>query len=149
MITVRKATEKDSETIALFNRRMAQETEDKRLDPNTVASGVTEVLRSPEKGFYLVAETDSRVVAQLLITTEWSDWRHGDFWWIQSVYVDPPYRRKGVYRTLHETVVEMAKSQEGVCGIRLYVDRSNSAALDTYSRLNMLQTQYVVMEQEF
>lgn len=149
MITIRRATEKDQETIVSFNRRMARETEGKELDPKTVAAGVTEVFRSPAKGFYLVAEMDGKVAAQLMVTTEWSDWRDGDFWWIQSVYVDPPYRRKGIYRKLHERVVEMAKSKQRVCGIRLYVDRSNTTALKTYSRLNMTRSQYDIMEHDF
>lgn len=149
MIRIRKATEQDRETIVSFNCRMALETEGKRLDPATVSSGVTEVLASPEKGFYLVAEFEGRVVAQLMITTEWSDWRDGDFWWIQSVYVDPVYRRRGVYRRLHEAVMEMAKSHDRVCGVRLYVHKSNTRALKTYSRLRMVPSPYVIMEHEF
>lgn len=149
MIQIREATERDTETIISFNREMARETEGKLLDFDTVASGVKAVFQSPQKGFYLVAEMDGRVVGQLMVTTEWSDWRSGDFWWIQSVYVDPMFRRKGVYRRLHKAVVDMARSREKVCGIRLYVHSSNSPALKTYSRLNMAKTKYVVMEHEF
>ncbi|MFC1654703.1 GNAT family N-acetyltransferase [Myxococcota bacterium] len=99
-ISIRRARPEDAEVIAANNRAMAKETEDKHLDEKTLQTGVNEALSNPQRGFYLLAEKDGRVVGQTLITSEWSDWRNADFWWIQSVYVDPKERKSGVFRTL-------------------------------------------------
>jgi ribosomal protein S18 acetylase RimI-like enzyme len=141
-ITVRDATRADVDTLAQFNRHLAEETEDKTLDPETVRNGVTAVFDEPARGFYLVAERDERVVGSLMITTEWSDWRNGAFWWLQSVYVRPEDRREGVYSALHRAVRRRAQEDDEVCGIRLYVEHRNDDAQNTYEALGMTEAPY-------
>src|SRR5213078_5115093 len=107
------------------NRAMALETERKSLWPHVIGAGVRNLLRRPDSGFYSVAETGGRVIGALMVTKEWSDWRNGDFWWIQSVYVKPEHRRRGVYRRLYRFLQALAAKQRAVCGFRLYVERTN------------------------
>lgn len=145
-ITVRTATDDDVETLARFNEQMAQETENKTLSPETVRKGVQAIFDDPGRGFYLVATWKGSVVGSLMITTEWSDWRNGLFWWIQSVYVRPDARRTGVYTALHEAVRSRAERTPGVCGLRLYVDEDNREARDTYAALGMTETSYRLYE---
>lgn len=145
-ITIREATRQDVEIIVKFNKAMALETEDKILDDDTLIKGVNQLFDDPKKGFYLLAEADNEVAGQLMVTTEWSDWRNGDFLWIQSVYVKPEFRCRGIYRRLYETVMQMAKESRDVCGIRLYVDKSNHAAQETYRKLKMDESNYIIME---
>jgi GNAT superfamily N-acetyltransferase len=142
----REATPADIATIAKFNVAMAHETEDKLLDPVIVTRGVTEALKRPEVCRYYVAEMDGRVVACFMITYEWSDWRCGIFWWVQSVYVDPAFRRRGVFRELHKYVEDKARATKDVIGLRLYVEMDNTPARATYERLGMKQTGYEVYE---
>ena len=148
-ITVRGAVEGDIRAIAGFNRAMAVETEGKELEPAVVLEGVTAIVRWRELGFYLVAEVEAEVVGQLMITTEWSDWRNGFFWWIQSVYVKPQFRRVGVYSRLYERVREMAQAAGDVRGIRLYVAKENVGAQRVYERLGMGDSGYLMYEVEF
>jgi GNAT superfamily N-acetyltransferase len=122
---IRRAKPADAATITRFNAAMGRETEGILLDKSRLQEGVGAILCNPTKGFYLVAETKGKIVGQMMITRERSDWRNGYFWWIQSVYVRPPYRRHGVYRVLHEHVVNVGREQKDICGIRLYVDRYN------------------------
>ncbi len=145
--TVRTATSDDAETLARFNEAMAQETEDKALDPDTVRAGVEAMFDDSTRGFYLVAVQAETIVGSLMITTEWSDWRNGVFWWIQSVYVRPGARRTGVYSALHRAVRERAQAAEDVCGVRLYVERNNEAARETYEALGMTETSYRMYEE--
>jgi len=145
-ITIRIATLADTDTIAAFNVAMAAETEGIHLDLAVVRSGVRRVLVDPQRGRYYLAERDNACVAQLLITREWSDWRDDWFWWIQSVYVQPEVRHTGVYRTLHEYVAHKAHQTPGVCGLRLYVDRRNTAAIQVYRQLGMKTTNYELMQ---
>lgn len=145
-ITVRTATEDDIETLAQFNEAMAEETEDKRLNPSTVRSGVRALFDDPARGFYLVAVRGGKIVGSLMITTEWSDWRNGLFWWIQSVYVRPDERRSGIYTSLHQDVRRRAQNTEEVCGLRLYVERRNTGARKTYETLGMTKTSYRLYE---
>jgi len=145
--TVRTATSDDIDTLARFNEAMAQETEDKALDPDTVRAGVEAMFDDPTRGFYLVAVRDETVVGSLMITTEWSDWRNGVFWWIQSVYVRPEARRTGVYTALHRAVRKRARATEDVCGLRLYVERGNEAARETYETRGMTATSYRLYEE--
>ena len=145
-ITVREATRKDPESIVRFQEGMALETEGKALDEALLRNGITAIFDSSQKGFYLVAEADSVVVGSLLITYEWSDWRNATFWWIQSVFVDANWRRKGVYRTMHDYVVNVAKSRKDICGIRLYVERTNTIAQQTYKDLGMTHSHYDLYE---
>ena len=128
---------------------MALEAEHKRLDPATVARGVRAVLDDPAHGRYFVAERDGGPVGQLMITYEWSDWRNGRFWWIQSVYVLPQARRGGVFRALFRHLEELAKADPGVCGIRLYVERENARAQATYRHCGLEDAGYVLMEVDY
>ena len=140
--TVRRAEMRDGPTLARFNVAMARETEGKTLKSETVEAGVEALLYRPELGFYLVAEARDRLAAALMITTEWSDWRAGLFWWIQSVYVHPPFRRQGAFTALYEDVHARATEASDVCGLRLYVDRTNEVARRTYEALGMAETPY-------
>ena len=139
----------DAATLAGFNQAMALETESKSLSMETLLPGVEAVLRDPRHGFYLVAEAGSEIAGALLVTYEWSDWRNGRIWWIQSVYVRPAHRRRGVYRALHESVRERARAAGDVVGIRLYVERENAAAQRTYAAIGMTETPYRVYEEMF
>ena len=143
---VRLATPADAAVLIEFNGAMALETEGKNLLPDVIGAGVRGLLDNPVAGFYVLAETE-RVIAALMITKEWSDWRNGSFWWIQSVYVRPEARRQGVYRRLYRHVQEMAAKDPHVCGFRLYVERENSAAQATYAALGMKETRYLVFEE--
>ena len=148
-IKIRDAVRADADTLIEFNMCMAKETEDKALDPKILTAGVNAVFENPAHGFYLVAEIDGDVAGALMVTTEWSDWRNGQFWLIQSVYVAPAFRRKSVFRALYEKVRERAGKSEQVCGCRLYVERENSTAQATYSQLGMTDAGYRVFEEMF
>ena len=148
-ITIRPATLADVELIVGFSAAMAKETEGRTLDEVRLRKGTLAVLESKDRGYYLVAELGPEVVGQLLLTYEWSDWRNGVFWWIQSVYVAPPARRQGVYRAMHAHVIADARSRDDVCGVRLYVEKDNATAQATYGRLGMNKTSYEVYEQDF
>jgi GNAT superfamily N-acetyltransferase len=146
-LLLRKAELRDATVIADFNRRMALETEGKALIREVVAAGVLRLLNEPSLGFYAVAQSAGRVVGCLMVTNEWSDWRNGLFWWIQSVYVEPGSRRRGVYRRLYELIREMALADPGICGFRLYVEKGNRVAQQNYASLGMAQTDYLVYEE--
>jgi ribosomal protein S18 acetylase RimI-like enzyme len=148
-IVVRPGNAADRDFIADCNARLARETEDKQLDAAKLKAGVESLLATPTKGRYFIAELDRRPVGQLMCTTEWSDWRNGFFWWIQSVYVMPHARRKGVFSALFRHLERLAREDELVCGLRLYVDRANDAAQRTYRRLGLDITHYALMEVEF
>jgi ribosomal protein S18 acetylase RimI-like enzyme len=146
---IRPATLSDADVIAEFNRRLALETEGKALDPAILAKGVHAMLADANKGRYFVAEIDGHVIGQLGVTLEWSDWRNGNLWWIQSVYVAFDARRHGVFRMLYQHVVEAARMDGNVVGIRLYVEHDNRAAQETYRKMGMVMTGYHVMEEMF
>ena len=137
----------DARVLAGFNQAMALETESKSLVPESLVPGVETVLRDPGHGFYVVADTGREIVGGLLVTYEWSDWRNGRIWWIQSVYVRPRYRRWGVYRKLHEFVRERARAAGDAVGLRLYVERENRVAQHTYAALGMSETPYRIYEE--
>lgn len=139
----------DAPFIVNGNLRLALETEQRRLDPATVTAGVQALLNDATRGIYFVAEVDGQLAGQLLITHEWSDWRNGDFWWIQSVYVVEPFRSRGVFRALFEHVHALAKARKEVCGLRLYVEASNSRAQGAYGRLGLNKTDYEMFETDF
>ncbi len=145
--TIRRAALDDAAVIADFNSRMAWETEHKRLESAVVGAGVRAVLADPAKGWYFVAEEAGEVRGQLMLTFEWSDWRNGWFWWIQSVYVHPVARRRGVFRALYRHVVELARAEGNVLGLRLYVEKENRSAQGTYAGLGMEELGYLLMEQ--
>lgn len=143
---IRKATIKDVDFIVRAQLLMANETEGIELDKPTVTKGVSAVLSNNSKGQYYVAEIDKMVVSSLLTTFEWSDWRNGTILWIQSVYVLPKYRRKGVYRNMYSYIKEMVFNNNNLSGIRLYADKSNSTAQKTYKTLGMSPDHYVTFE---
>jgi ribosomal protein S18 acetylase RimI-like enzyme len=145
-IHVRRALLPDAQTIADYNIAMAAETEHLALDAPTVGAGVRAVFQDSTKGVYYIAESNGRIAAQLLVTHEWSDWRNGDIWWIQSVYVHPNFRRQGIYKRLYQHVRAEAK-RSGAVALRLYVEKENAAAQQTYRSLNMELTHYLVMEE--
>ena len=143
---IRNATQEDLPFIAAANTALATETEGKTLDPELLRPGIQAVLDDPSLGRYYVAEIEGKVVGQLMTTSEWSDWRNGLFLWIQSVYVLPGHRGDGVFRALFGHLSELAKVDSRICGIRLYVDRSNDRAQEVYARLGMHRSNYGVME---
>ena len=144
---IRRATVDDWAPVTEFNIAMAAETEHIALLPEVVAAGVMAVLDSPGREFYLVCQVGQLVVASLLITTEWSDWRNGTFWWLQSVYVRPEYRRRGIYRRMYQFVKELARNEPSVCGFRLYVENGNQRAQQIYQTLGMQPTHYMLYEE--
>ena len=148
-IDIRRAAPSDFTFIVESNVAMALETEGLALDEAQVRAGVGAVLADSALGFYLVAEIDGNPAGQLMITYEWSDWRNGLFWWIQSVYVRPEHRRQGIYTALHRHVAEAAQAAGGVCGIRLYVEQNNTTAQRVYESLDMYRTRYQMYEVEF
>lgn len=151
-LNLRHAGEGDVRTLVDFNRAMARETESLELSVETLQSGVSNLLVNPQFGFYVVAEHgggggESAPVGSLMITYEWSDWRDGLFWWIQSVYVRPEYRRAGVYRRLYDFVRGEARADPRVRGFRLYVERENAAAQRAYESLGMSESHYRMYEE--
>ena len=144
---IRQARLEDANALSEFNQNMAFETEGIKLIPEVISAGVKTMINNPQMGFYLVAEVDGDIQASLMVTTEWSDWRNGLFWWIQSVYVKPDYRRQGLYRQLYERVKSLAENEPGVCGFRLYVEHDNFNAQKTYHALGMDETNYKLFEE--
>ena len=144
-LLIRAASPDDVDDLVRWNMAMAWETEHKRLDPEVLRRGVAGVLESSRRGFYLVAEHAGTAVGSLLVTFEWSDWRCGDFWWIQSVYVDPAARRGGVFGALYAAVAQRAAAA-GAVGLRLYVETENHRAQRTYERLDMQRCHYFMYE---
>jgi GNAT superfamily N-acetyltransferase len=145
-INLRRARDDDAATIADFNAAMALETEQLTLDRRTLDAGVRAALDDEAKAVYFLAEIDGRVVGQLMITHEWSDWRNGTLWWIQSVYVHQAHRRRGVFRALYLHARDQAK-RAGAVGVRLYVEENNHVGQATYQSLGMSMTHYRVMEE--
>lgn len=157
VVDIARASAADHAALVAFNRAMAMETEGKVLDDAVLSRGVRRLLEDDTKGFYLVArartssnddDASRPIVGQLMVTTEWSDWRDQTFWWIQSVYVAPTMRGRGVYRALHETVRALAHDDGGVCGIRLYVEHTNTGAQETYAKVGMVASHYRMYEEE-
>jgi GNAT superfamily N-acetyltransferase len=149
-LRIRHAAPTDLEFLARGNEAMARETEDKRLDPQTIRSGVAAVLSEPARGRYFIAEDESGTpIGQLLVTYEWSDWRNAQFWWFQSVYVLPSARRNGVFKALYDHVDALVRSTPGICGLRLYVETDNVAAQRAYARCGMHDANYRVMEVDY
>ena len=148
-IHLRDATRADISFLAECNTAMALETEHKVLDRELLARGVAAVFDDPRRGFYLVAESENTRAGCLLVTHEWSDWRNGDWWWFQSVYVLPAARRRGVFRALYAEVERRARATPGVIGLRLYVERDNARAQRTYASLGMEEEAYRMFARSF
>lgn len=146
-MNIRLASKADAAALVEFNQAMAFETEGKTLDAQILDSGVRQVFDDEKKGFYVVAEEDGQIAGGLMITFEWSDWRNAWFWWIQSVYILPEYRGRGIYRQLYDFVKEAARRKEDVCGFRLYVEKANTGAQKVYEKLGMEATYYLMYEE--
>ena len=144
--TLREGRPGDAEIIAAYNSAMAEETEGKALDPELIGAGVRRLLQDAAMGRYWVAESEGQVIGQLMVTYEWSDWRNGTIWWIQSVYVRPDWRRNGVFSALYRHVESLARATPHVIGLRLYVEENNKRAQRTYAALGMVNPSYLVME---
>lgn len=148
-ISIRRAAVADADRIVAFNKALAAESEGKTLDAKTITAGVRQALADAARSLYFVAEIGGEVVGQTMVTFEWSDWRNAYFWWIQSVYVDSRFRRRGVFRALHEHVRREAHSRRDVCGLRLYVHHNNHRAMKTYAQLGMPQCDYHMCEEDW
>jgi len=145
MLTIRKATPADAHAIIDFQLMMAWETEQLELVPEVVTKGVNAVFSDTSRGQYWVAEDSGSVVASLLITNEWSDWRNCEVWWFQSVFVLPEWRRKGIFKSMYLQIKTEAE-KHGVAGLRLYVETNNSGAQNTYEALGMQSEHYRMYE---
>ncbi len=145
---IRQANINDIEIISSFNSKIALETEGLELNVARVKQGVSAILSDSTKGIYFLYEINQQVVGQLMVTYEWSDWRNGYFWWIQSVYVEKLYRRRGIFQELYSHVKKLVSSDSTICGLRLYVERENKTAQATYNKLGMGETKYLLYEWE-
>jgi GNAT superfamily N-acetyltransferase len=145
-LSIRRAGPADAALVAEFNRLLALESEGKTLDADLLRAGVAAGLADPHKSVYFLAEEEGTAVGQIMYTTEWSDWRNGWFWWIQSVYVRPEMRRRGVFRALFEHVQQAARANGQAIGLRLYVEQKNHIAHKTYRSLGMDAAGYEVLE---
>jgi len=152
-LIVRPARMEDVDMLVTFSAAMALETEGRRLDMDRLRRGTQRVFDSPTRGFYVVAELPQEsspgVIGQLLVTYEWSDWRDATFWWIQSLYVHPDWRRRGVYRRMHEYIRQQARSRSDVCGLRLYVEAGNTGAQAAYRQTGLFPSSYRIIEEDF
>ncbi len=146
MIQIRQANKEDYEVIAAFQLKMALETENLKLDEETVRKGVQSAMQDPAKGKYFVGEENGKIISSLLVTFEWSDWRNKWVLWIQSVYVLPEYRKQGIFNQMYQKVKEWAEQDEEVSGIRLYVDKTNQRAIEVYKRVGMNGEHYQLFE---
>jgi GNAT superfamily N-acetyltransferase len=145
-LSIRRAGPADAAIVIEFNRLLALESEGKTLDTALLSAGVAAGLADPNKSVYFLAEENGAAIGQMMYTTEWSDWRDGWFWWIQSVYVRPEARRRGVFRAIFEHVHQAARDNGNVIGLRLYVERENQVAQKTYQNMGMKPAGYLVFE---
>lgn len=146
MISIRDATPRDIDRIVDFNARLADETEGKQLELDVLRRGVERALADSMKARYWLADRDGEVAGQIMVTWEWSDWRDGFFWWIQSVYVHPSHRERGVFKSLYQHVKDLSAKESNVCGLRLYVEKENQRAQEVYRRAGMAAAHYEVFE---
>lgn len=146
MTTIRQATQEDTISISDFQQKMAMETESVQLDATVLAEGLNQLFKDPAKGKYYVAQDDEEVVGCMMITYEWSEWRCGNVLWIQSVYIKPSHRGKGVFKKMYEHIQSLVTPESGYRGIRLYVDKTNAAAQKVYEKLGMNGEHYQVYE---
>tara|TARA_Y100000748_G_scaffold105048_2_gene87676 strand:- start:1359 stop:1811 length:453 start_codon:yes stop_codon:yes gene_type:complete len=139
----------DINSLVNFNIKMAKETENKILNKKIVTKGVSEVLTDTTLGYYVIAKNKNTILGSLMITYEWSDWRNGMFWWIQSVYVEKEYRQQGVYKQMYSYIKDKALKDNSCTGIRLYVEQENKIAQSVYTKLEMKETHYKLFEIDF
>ena len=147
-MNIRLANRNDVDALVEFNQAMAMETEQKRLDPQILTAGVAAVFDDATKGFYVVTEAEGNIVGGLLVTSEWSDWRNGWFWWIQSVYVLPDFRGRSIYPAMYDFIKHLADERGNICGFRLYVERENETARRVYEKAGMHESYYRMYEEE-
>lgn len=145
---IRRARNEDVDALVGFNEAMALETEGKSLETGTLRRGVEAIFGDPNKGFYIVAEDLGKIIGGLMVTFEWSDWRNGWFWWIQSVYIMPEARGRRIYSQLYDFVKREAENAGNVCGFRLYVERENAHAQKVYEKVGMEKAYYVMYEEK-
>ncbi|MGM0508882.1 MAG: GNAT family N-acetyltransferase [Fusobacteriota bacterium] len=143
---IKEAQKEDLEDIVKNNFNMAYETENIKLDKEKLTLGVSKLIDDPQKGRYYVYKEDDQVLGQLMITTEWSDWRNGDIWWIQSVYVKKKYRDQGIFKKLYKKVENIVNNNEKICGLRLYVEKENDLAKKVYEKMGMQKSYYEIYE---
>ncbi len=148
-ITIRPANSDDIPLLVDGNQRLAAETEAKHLDGETLAAGLAAMFEDPSRGQYFIAEVDGQPAGQIMNTYEWSDWRNGQIWWVQSVYVWAEFRNQGVFRALYEHLAKIAREDSSVVGIRLYVENENNRAQEVYRKLGMKDPGYFVLEDMF
>ncbi len=148
-LLIHDAAPDDAPVIARFNEAMALETEHRRLDPDTVLAGTRALMERPAFGRYFVARVHDAVIGQAMVTYEWSDWRNGVIWWLQSVYIAPEHRRRGVFRALLAHIESAARQSPDAVGLRLYVETANHPALATYQRLGFTPSGHVVYEMDW
>jgi ribosomal protein S18 acetylase RimI-like enzyme len=148
-ILIRTATVADVEFLTHSNAAMALETEKRTLDPERLRKGVRALFEDPTRGVYYIAEMHGERAGQMMITHEWSDWRNGNFWWIQSVWVEPRFRGQGVFGEIYSHVEALARADAQVCGLRLYVEKENTRAQRTYARCGMRHADYEMFETDF
>ena len=146
---IRRGEPRDVAVVVGFNRALAWETEARTLDMARLQPGVAAALADPSKGIYWLAEAPGEVVGQLMVTREWSDWRNGWFWWLQSVFVAPAWRGRGVFRSLERTVEDEARNHADVCGLRLYMEPHNDRARAAYARMGWAPAGYELLEKDF
>jgi GNAT superfamily N-acetyltransferase len=146
MIKIREASVKDAPVIVDFQLAMAKETENLKLDFQTVTSGVNKIFSEPFIGKYFIAEEGNKVIASLLTLYEWSDWRNGQVIWIHSVFVIKEFRRQGVFREMYAHLKTFVGQNESFKGLRLFVDKSNTSAMKVYESLGMNSEHYALYE---
>lgn len=146
MLVIINATEKDQEILAQFQEKMALETEALKLNSVELRQGIKAIFDDPAKGFYLIAKDDEKPLGCLLLTPEWSEWRNKTVYWIQSVYIIPEARQKGVFKKMYEEVKARVSENENLAGIRLYVDKSNIKAQEVYRKIGMSDHHYSYFE---
>ena len=145
-LTITQGKASDIDTIVRFQADMAMESEGTMLDMDRLTLGVSSAINDEQKGIYLVARANDTPIGSLMLTREWSDWNNQWYWWIQSVYVMPEYRKKGVYKAMYATLKDIAQ-ENGVSQIRLYADKTNLSAQQVYQRLGMRESHYLMFEE--
>lgn len=146
MISIRPSKYEDIGVIAGFQVKLADETESIALDKQLVSTGIKALFGDPGKGVYYVAEAREEIIGCFLITYEWSDWRNGMIWWLQSVYVKESHRKQGVFKSMYDHLVKTISRDPTIIGLRLYVDKSNTRAQQVYQTLGMNGDHYTVFE---
>lgn len=147
MIKIEKASSRHIDDLIDFQQRLAFESENVQLNAETLRAGMSAMFADPSKGSYYVAVENEEVVGCHMITFEWSDWRNGMVWWLQSVYVKETHRKKGIFKMMYDNVISIIRENPDLIGLRLYVDKSNTRAMKVYESMGMDGSHYTVYEQ--